>query len=115
MSSAVLVSSSSDSPVSRSPSPVASGAAAAPRAEALTLVPGQAMSLRAGRAGVLRVTRGRLWATRDATRRRATEDLVLGPGDTLSLEAGERVVMEAWDGRGADCAWTVASPVALSR
>jgi hypothetical protein len=61
------------------------------------------------------VTRGRLWATRDATRRRATEDLVLGPGDTLSLEAGERVVMEAWDGRGADCAWTVASPVALSR
>ena len=33
----------------------------------------------------------------------------------VSLEAGERVVMEAWDGRGADCAWTVASPVALSR
>jgi hypothetical protein len=115
MSSAVLVSSSSDSPVSRSPSPVASGAAAAPRAEALTLVPGQAMSLRAGRAGVLRVTRGRLWATRDATRSPASSDSVSPGPSTRSSVARRRVVMEAWDGRGADCAWTVASPVALSR
>ena len=114
MSSAVLIpSSSASSSMPRAVPPVA--VAASGCGEARQLAAGRAASLRADGAGVLRVTRGRLWVTRDATRRRATEDLVLAPGDTLALTAGERVVMEAWDGRGADCAWTVASPVALSR
>jgi hypothetical protein len=82
--------------------------AASGRGESRQLASGRAASLRAEGAGVLRVTRGRLWVTRDATRRRATEDLVLAPGDTLALVAGERVVMEPWDVQGAAYAWDAA-------
>lgn len=104
MSSAVFIPSSSASPsMSRAVSPAAGAASGCGETRQLTA--GRAASLRAGATGVLRVTRGRLWVTRDATRHRATEDLVLAPGDTLALAAGERVVMEPWDAQGAAYAW----------
>ena len=107
MSSAVLIpSSSASSSMPRAVPPVA--VAASGCGEARQLAAGRAASLRADGAGVLRVTRGRLWVTRDATRHRATEDLVLAPGDTLALSAGERVVMEPWDAQGAAYAWDAA-------
>lgn len=102
MSSAVLApSSSASSTVPRTVPPMAASGGG----EARQLAAGRAASLRAEAAGVLRVTRGRLWVTRDATRRRATEDLMLAPGDTLPLAAGERVVMEPLDAQGATYAW----------
>lgn len=115
MSSAVLHPSSSASPAARSLPPASSASTAAPRVEASELAFGRAASLRAERAGVLRVSRGRLWVTRDATRRRATEDLVLASGDVLSLAAGDRVVMEPWDARGAVYAWSTGPAVPVSR
>ena len=108
MSSAVLAPSSSAPSMPRSVPPVPAAIAASGCGEARQLASGRAASLRAEAAGVLRVTRGRLWVTRDATRRRATEDLVLAPGDTLALVAGERVVMEPWDVQGAAYAWDAA-------
>ncbi|HUD33154.1 MAG TPA: DUF2917 domain-containing protein [Variovorax sp.] len=108
MSSVVLAPSSSVSSMSRPMPAVPAAIAASGCGEAWQLAFGRAASLRAEAAGVLRVTRGRLWVTRDATRRRATEDLVLAPGDTLALATGERVVMEPWDARGAAYAWDAA-------
>ncbi|MBS0453864.1 MAG: DUF2917 domain-containing protein [Proteobacteria bacterium] len=78
------------------------------RRGAWQLAAGQAMSLRAQSASVLKVRQGRVWVTRDATARSASEDLVLGPGESLSLAKGERLVMEPWDGFGATYTWDAA-------
>ena len=69
---------------------------------------GQAMSLRAQSASVLKIRQGRVWVTRDATSQWGSEDLVLGPGESLRLAKGERLVMEPWDGFGATYTWDAA-------
>lgn len=51
------------------------------RRGAWQLAAGQATTLKAARASVLRIRQGRLWVTRDATAHRGSEDLVLGPGE----------------------------------
>jgi len=73
------------------------------------LAAGQATSLKAARASVLRVRQGRLWITCDAGARSSSEDLVLGPGESLAVPAGQRIVMEPWDGHGATYTWDVAA------
>jgi hypothetical protein len=70
---------------------------------------GEATSLRASGASILRIRQGRVWVTRDATAQWGSEDLVLAPGETLRVEAGERIVMEPWDGQGATYSWDLAS------
>ncbi|WP_309681230.1 DUF2917 domain-containing protein [Polaromonas sp.] len=63
---------------------------------------GQALSLRARRAGMLHITHGRVWATFDhADARRSTRagDHFLSRGDSLCLQPGESLVMEPL-GRG---------------
>ena len=79
------------------------------RRGAWQLAAGQATSLKAARASVLRVRQGRLWITRDASAQWGSEDLVLGPGETLTVQAGQRIVMEPWDGYGATYSWDVAA------
>lgn len=70
---------------------------------------GEATSLRASSASILRIRQGRVWVTRDATDTWGSEDLVLAPGEMLRVAAGERIVMEPWDGQGATYSWDVAS------
>ncbi len=70
---------------------------------------GEATSLKASEASVLRIRQGRLWITRDATLEQPSEDLVLGPGESLRVAAGERIVMEPWDGFGATYTWDAES------
>lgn len=77
------------------------------RRGAWQLAAGQATTLKAARASVLRIRQGRLWVTRDATAHWGSEDLVLGPGETLTVQAGQRIVMEPWDGYGATYSWDV--------
>lgn len=103
MSTAVCTSSSPLSPPAR---PAAIPAAA--RRGAWQLDAGQATSLKAVQTSVLRLRQGRVWVTRDATARRASEDLVLAPGESLTVAAGERIVMEPWDGYGATYTWDAA-------
>ncbi|OUL99853.1 DUF2917 domain-containing protein [Variovorax sp. JS1663] len=69
---------------------------------------GEATSLRASGASMLRIRQGRVWVTRDATDQWGSEDLVLAPGETLRVEAGERIVMEPWDTHGATYSWDAA-------
>ena len=69
---------------------------------------GQALSLKAGSASVLRIRQGRVWVTRDATDQWGSEDLVLAPGESLVVQAGQRVVMEPWDSHGATYTWDAA-------
>lgn len=78
---------------------------AAVRRDAWQLAPGQAITLRAREAHVLRVRQGRLWVTLDATARWGSEDQVIGPGEELRVPAGQRLVMEPWDGCGATWSW----------
>lgn len=77
------------------------------RRGAWQLAAGQATTLKAARASVLRIRQGRLWITRDATAQWGSEDLVLGPGESLTVQAGQRIVMEPWDGYGATYSWDV--------
>jgi len=77
------------------------------RRGAWQLAAGQATTLKAVRASVLRIRQGRLWITRDATAQWGSEDLVLGPGESLTVQAGQRIVMEPWDGYGATYSWDV--------
>lgn len=79
------------------------------RRGAWQLAAGQAMTLRAGSASVLRIRQGRVWITRDATSRWGSEDLVLAPGESLKVAAGERLVMEPWDGHGVTYSWDAVS------
>jgi len=55
-----------------------------------TLAPGQALTLRPARAGVLRVQRGALWVTRGGPH----GDEFLRPGQCLPVRAGEQLVVE---------------------
>ena len=75
------------------------------RRGAWQIAPGEAMSLKARSASILRVKQGRVWITPDATLRNPSEDLVLAPGESLTVAAGQRIVMEAWDGYGATYSW----------
>lgn len=60
------------------------------------LDPGRALTLRPARAGVLRVSHGRLWITLDMLREdvQAAGDLFLVPGRGIVVQAGQRVVLE---------------------
>ena len=78
---------------------------AAVRRGAWQIAPGEAMSLKARAASVLRVKQGRVWITPDATLAHPSEDLVLAPGESMTVAAGQRIVMEAWDGYGATYTW----------
>ena len=69
---------------------------------------GCAMTLRAARAGVLRVTSGRVWATMSP---KDTRDLVLTAGSELAVPARQDVVVEAWplcDAATVDVVWVPA-------
>lgn len=54
---------------------------------------GSALTFRAARPGVLRVTSGRVWATMSP---QDTRDLVLTAGTEISVPARQDVVVEAW-------------------
>ena len=59
------------------------------------LQPGQARTLRVPGAGLLRVTQGALWVTRQGTRTApAPEDVYVVAGQPLALRACESVVIE---------------------
>ena len=85
---------------------------AASRRNSVRLDAGRAVSLRADCARVLQVRQGKVWITRDATVRRATEDVVLGCGEAMRLSAGDRIVLEPWDANGATYTWDIASAAA---
>jgi Protein of unknown function (DUF2917) len=60
---------------------------------------GRAMTLHPRDAGLLRIARGRLWATFDGPHTGPANDWgdrVLVAGSRLALRAGQRVVVEAW-------------------
>ncbi|MCR5884037.1 DUF2917 domain-containing protein [Rhizobacter sp. J219] len=62
---------------------------------------GQALRLDIGPgARELRVTRGRLWLTREGSADEPAEDLWLTAGDTLALESGSEWVVEGWGETG---------------
>ena len=75
------------------------------RRSAWQLAAGQAISLKAASASLLRVRQGRVWVPRDATAHWGSEDVVLAPGESLSVSAGQRIVMEPWDSHGATYSW----------
>ena len=75
------------------------------RRGAWQLAAGQAITLKAASASILRVRQGRVWVTRDATAQWGSEDVVLAPGESFSVPAGQRIVMEPWDGHGATYTW----------
>ena len=56
------------------------------------LANGRALSLQPGKASLLRVKQGRVWATLGSE----LGDHVLVPGSTLHIPAGEHVVIEPW-------------------
>ncbi|HXD42698.1 MAG TPA: DUF2917 domain-containing protein [Ramlibacter sp.] len=65
---------------------------------------GRAITFQPREAGVLRVARGRLWATFDGPHAGPPNDLgdhVVGAGAQLRLLPGQRVVVEAWDSQAA--------------
>ena len=69
---------------------------------------GCAMTFRAARPGVLRVTSGRVWATMSP---QDTRDLVLTTGTEMALPARQDVVVEAWpfgDAATVDVVWELA-------
>jgi hypothetical protein len=82
------------------------------RRGAWQLAAGQATTLKASAATVLRIRQGRVWITCDATSLRGSEDLVLAPGESMRLASGQRMVMESWDGYGATYTWEPASTLA---
>lgn len=103
--------------------PVASPAAASVRpAPSLSgyclLEAGRAVTLQARHAGVLRVTRGRVWLTfnpgaRDPSAH--TGDHFLSRGESLSLAAGEALVMEAYGPADAPSAYYSWEPAQARR
>jgi hypothetical protein len=74
--------------------------------------PAAALTFCATQPSLLRVTRGRLWATRDAAGDQSSEDLVLGEGASVRMARGERVVLESWSTGQADAAWFSCEPAA---
>ena len=78
---------------------------------------GRAQTLHARRAGVLRITRGRVWLTFNITGqglRARTGDHFLSRGESLQLTAGEAVVMESYGLGHAPSAYYSWEPVAAS-
>jgi hypothetical protein len=68
------------------------------------LVRGRAVTLRPATDGILRVAHGRVWATIDGPHGRTPDDSgdhMLEVGRSMFVRAGQRVVIEAWNGRGA--------------
>lgn len=82
------------------------------RQGACQLPAGQATTLKAASATILRIQQGRVWITCDATLHRGSEDLVLAPGESMRLAAGQRMVMEPWSAYGAIYTWEAASGLA---
>ena len=76
---------------------------------------GQALSLRARRAGVLQSTSARLWVTLSSAADDASVrggDHFLEPGEGLALAAGQAVVLESWSaGMVVSFAWEPAAGV----
>jgi len=107
-------------PLSR---PMPGARPAQPCAAPCLLPAGQALTLRARRAGVLRIAQGRVWLTFGPAGRRPgwpADDHVLGAGQALALARGDAVVLEAWhvgeaQGAGAAAAfvWTPAAPLGV--
>lgn len=91
--------------------PTTQGAKVPPavRRGAWQLAAGQAATLKARHASVLRVRQGRVWVTCDATQHWGSDDIVLAPGESLQVAAGQRIVMEPWDGYGATYTWDEAA------
>jgi hypothetical protein len=66
------------------------------------LAAGRAITLQPREAGILRVARGKLWATFDGPHGGPLNDLgdhVVGAGEQLRLRSGQRLVVEAWNTR----------------
>lgn len=67
----------------------------------------RALSFKAPRGGVLRVERGRIWATADGPHSGPLNDwgdVVLASGGQWHLSAGQRVVIEPWVAQSQDAA-----------
>ncbi len=83
--------------------------ATAPLSGTWQLPGGQAITLQLREDGLLRVTRGRLWATFDGPHAGPPNDLgdhFIGPHEQLRVHAGQRLVAEAWtDGAPACFMW----------
>ncbi|WP_296918267.1 DUF2917 domain-containing protein [Polaromonas sp.] len=78
---------------------------------------GRALTLHARQAGVLRITRGRVWLTFNLTEKAAgarTGDHFLSRGESLQLACGEAVVMEAYGLGHATLAYYSWEPAASS-
>lgn len=75
---------------------------------------GCAMTFRAARPGVLRVTSGRVWATMGS---QEAGDMVLTTGTELAMPARQDVVVEAWpmgDAATVDVVWESAQATAAA-
>ncbi|MCM5679326.1 DUF2917 domain-containing protein [Schlegelella sp. S2-27] len=57
---------------------------------------GEAVTLRAASAGLLRVSAGRVWVTPTSTAAHASRDVFLQAGEQLPLAAGQEIVVEGW-------------------
>lgn len=86
------------------------------------LARGRAITLRPTSDGILRVAHGRVWATVDGPHGCTPTDSgdhLLEVGRSMYLRAGQRVVIEAWNERGASYfAWDpvfAAAPAAVAR
>jgi hypothetical protein len=70
------------------------------------LAHGRAITLQPATNGILRIAQGQVWATFDGPHGAGPQDSgdhVLGVGRSMWVRAGQRVVLEAWDARGAAC------------
>ena len=77
---------------------------------------GRAVTLRPTSDGILRVSRGCIWATLDGPHGATPDDagdLSLQAGRSLYVQAGQRIVMESWNASGASYfAWDPVPPTA---
>lgn len=75
---------------------------------------GRAVTLRPKGAGVLRIARGRVWATVDGPHERQAGDLFLDAGSHLAVQAGQRLVIEPLGAAGSPATvfdWTPAPAI----
>ena len=75
---------------------------------------GRAITLHSRDEGVLRIAKGRLWATTDGPRIGAANDLgdfFLDAGDSLRMGAGQSVVIESWNTCANEAAYFSWDPV----
>jgi hypothetical protein len=80
---------------------------------------GRAITLRPSTDGILRVARGRLWATRNGPHGQTPDDAgdhMLEAGRSMFVRAGERVVIESWmPGSASYFAWDPVPQAAARR